>query len=184
MINYIKVFPRAEISNILKKIPLSLSTILFNDFKTPWALISLYGLKDRGYHDYDTNHNVLITADNVSILKELGCVSYHNSCFMDITKEQYDKHHRNIYMEGMLFDEERARNIVEFVDKIRDSAERLIIHCDAGISRSSATGLWATRYLGLDEMKFWNNNNHIRPNPYVFKILCNVSGITNTTFIP
>jgi protein-tyrosine phosphatase len=177
MIKYVKIVPRMGIELLLEKHELAMRKILFNDVSTPWALISVFGLKEVMNDKGGRDKNPLISKENFPILKDMGCVDYANSCFMDITKEQYEKHNRTIYMENMLFDTNRAERIVHFVDKIKDSCVRLIVHCDAGVSRSGAIGLWVTRYLGLDEKKYCDSNLGIKPNLHVVDVLSDVSGI-------
>lgn len=46
------------------------------------------------------------------------------------------------------FDEDHAESIIRFVDAWRDSADVLLVHCDAGVSRSAAVCAAAKRYLG------------------------------------
>ena len=49
------------------------------------------------------------------------------------------------------FNEDMAGQIIDFIEKYRDSAEMLLVHCYAGESRSRAVGLFACRMLGLDD---------------------------------
>jgi hypothetical protein len=176
MIKYIKIVPRVAAELLLEKNERAMSKVLFNDTHTPWALISLYGLKEFMNDKGGRDKNPLMSKDNFPILQEMGCVDYCNSCFMDITKEIYERAHRTIYMENMLFDIPRAEKIIYFIDQIKDKCDRLIIHCDAGRSRSGGVGLWATRYLGLDEKSYCNSNPEITPNLHVVDILSEVSG--------
>lgn len=177
MINYIKIVPRVAIEFLVEKNERAVNKVLFGDTTTPWALISIFGLKSEMNQNGGRDKNTLVAEKEFSVLKEMGCIDFHNSCFMDITKEQYERLNRTIYMENMLFNENRAQQIIDFVNKVKDSCERLVIHCDAGVSRSGATGLWASRYLGLDEKKYCDNNTGIQPNPYVLEILSEVSGM-------
>ncbi len=177
MIKYVKIVPRMAMELLLEKNPLAMSKVLFNDTQTPWALISIFGLVNEMNKNGGRDKNTLISKDNFPILKEMGCVDYCNSCFMDITKEHYEKHNRTIYMENMLFDIPRAEKIIYFLNSIKDKCERLVVHCDAGVSRSGAVGLWATRYLGLDEKKYSDSNLGIHPNLHVVDILSEVSGV-------
>lgn len=79
----------------------------------------------------------------------------------------------------IFFDEEHAKAIHSFIDKIRsDSEKEFYIHCDAGISRSGAVGTllneYFNKFLGIHRMdneSFIMNNSHIMPNPLVVRVL-------------
>jgi predicted protein tyrosine phosphatase len=76
--------------------------------------------------------------------------------------------------DGESFTLEQARKIKEFVDAKKDSPV-FFVHCDAGISRSGAVGLWVTKYLGMDEKEFYEKNKRIHPSSYVLSMLNKVS---------
>lgn len=178
MIKYIKIVPRMAVQFLLEENEFAINKVLYGDTKTPWGLISIFGVTDKEGANGYREHNYLVTPDKIPTLQKLGCELFHNSCFMDITKEQYEKHNRTIYMENMLFDEIRAKAIVDWVDYNKNNLDRLVCHCDAGVSRSGAVGLWATRYLGLDEKKYCESNPSIQPNQHVLKTLSDVSGMS------
>jgi len=68
------------------------------------------------------------------------------------------------------FTEQHAKQIINFVDT--NKFKRVMyVHCDAGISRSGAVGLWICRYLGEDENEFRNRNTRIHPNNYIMDVL-------------
>lgn len=122
-----------------------------------WVLISIYG-----------EYPVLHTFAQLDTLKSAGCVQYIDCHFADIT-EQID--------EFVLFNKIHARKIIDFIDKMKDEVDTLVVHCAAGISRSGAVGLFVCRYLGLDETEFRKINSNIAPNMHVLKVLNTVSGI-------
>jgi predicted protein tyrosine phosphatase len=69
----------------------------------------------------------------------------------------------------------KARSIIEFLDKLKDfGCKELVVHCDAGISRSGAVVKFANIYLGLDIPKL---NKYDMHNIYVFNTLCDCAGI-------
>lgn len=90
-------------------------------------------------------------------------------------KEDWDMHYINglILSRGYKFiTDEQVKDISDFLKAIdKDSGKNLIVHCDAGISRSGAVGLVADKMFNVDEeahMHFRLTNCHIRPNPYVY----------------
>ena len=59
-----------------------------------------------------------------------------------------------------------------FIDKFKNNSEieEIIVHCAAGISRSSAVAAAICQYLDLDELNIiWNNPNFV-PNSLVYKL--------------
>lgn len=77
-----------------------------------------------------------------------------------------------------IFSTKEAKEIIDLLNRSKEGpATHLRVHCDAGISRSGAVGLFACRYLKLDEKTFRTINPFICPNQHIFQILCKVSGI-------
>lgn len=72
-----------------------------------------------------------------------------------------------IYGYGLI-SEDQAFQVLEFVDQVWDKIETLLIHCEAGISRSPAIAAAISRIkIGHDGGYF---NTHI-PNRYVYRAL-------------
>lgn len=136
-----------------------------------WALISLWSEKE------------LLTQSNTEVLKELSCKNMISIRFTDLTKDEYDrvkdeyertkKSRKNI----ILFEQQHARTIIDFIDEIKNNVDELVVHCHAGISRSGAVGLFICRYLQLDENEFRQLNAGIGPNFYILSVLNEESGI-------
>lgn len=81
------------------------------------------------------------------------------------------------YGEYKHFDETMAKDIHKFCSEISER-KPLIIHCDAGISRSGAVGIVLNDYFNKflnnnenDYKEFLDNHKHISPNPEVQRIL-------------
>jgi len=109
-------------------------------------------------------------APNESRIAVLGQHFYD----IDFSKEIYqrdEKEIKRIYGYG-LFTDEQAREIVLFVKQYMDNIKALIVHCDAGISRSSGVAaaiLKAT--TGSDEQIF--NDPKFIPNMFVYRKVLN-----------
>lgn len=56
-----------------------------------------------------------------------------------------------------------------FIDSHKDDVEEIIIHCHAGISRSSACATAICQYLNIDDSFIWDSHSYM-PNPLVFKL--------------
>ena len=65
-----------------------------------------------------------------------------------------------------------ATSILEFVDRVHDQIDLLVIHCDAGVSRSSAVAMSICEKYGLvDELRVLQDNPRFRPNMTVRDLL-------------
>jgi len=125
----------------------------------PWALISIW------------NSSELMTFKNITLLKNKECKDVISIKFADTKVE----------LEGMnLFNDMDAHHILNFINSTNETeVEILIVHCAAGVSRSGAVGVFACRYLNLDEYNFRKINRYIAPNMYVLDVLNKVSGIND-----
>jgi len=70
-----------------------------------------------------------------------------------------------------LFKEIQARDILDFVEKIKDRVKVIICHCDAGISRSAGVAAAILKILTGSDKDIFDNKRYV-PNRYVYnKIL-------------
>jgi predicted protein tyrosine phosphatase len=162
MIKRIKVVPRKFIEDILSSKP---------EIINSWALVSVY------------SDQRLIDIKELEILKEMNCTECLSLRFADLTKEQHeklsdtDKQKQSMY----LFTKEQAEGFIKFINSVNEKdINVLMIHCAAGVSRSGALGLFACRYLDLDEEKFRKDNPNIFPNAHVTQLLIDASGLHKT----
>ena len=125
--------------------------------------------------------------NNQSILKKFNVISIYGSKsftpvnvevenllelqFDDVTEEMSGK---------IVFNKVLAIKVKEFFEKIANDNNSLLVHCDAGISRSGAIGYIANEYFNKyleknfnDNEYFEKMNKHILPNPCVVRELKN-----------
>ena len=69
---------------------------------------------------------------------------------------------------AVLFDDDMADKIIEFIEKYRKVADTLLVHCYAGQSRSRAVGAFAVEMLGGDNSKYFEEG---APNQYIYDVL-------------
>ena len=159
----IKVFPRAMVKYLIAN----------KESKgCPWALISIY-----------TSHKErLISPQMEEELKGMRCEKILNMCFGDYDKKIWEKI-KGTEEDQYFFNQRQAQEILEFVKSFDEKHQfmsyptTLVVHCDAGVSRSGAVGLWACRYLGYDEKEFRKSNKNIHPNSHVYDTLYELSGM-------
>ena len=69
---------------------------------------------------------------------------------------------------AVLFDDDMADQIIDFIEKHRKSVDTLLVHCYAGQSRSRAVGAFAVEMLGGDNSKYFDEG---LPNQYIYDVL-------------
>jgi len=104
---------------------------------------------------------VLMTSSAINFLSEADCTNILSLVFGDIIRPKAGYY---------LFDRVQACQIIDFINNLSD-INILAIHCDAGVSRSGAVGLFACRYLNLNEKEFLEDNEFIDPNSHVYDLL-------------
>lgn len=67
-----------------------------------------------------------------------------------------------------LFSEDDAKEIIKFVEEIKDKVISLFVHCDAGISRSSAVAKFIAELYKLDFPESYQLYNR-----YVYRVITN-----------
>jgi protein tyrosine phosphatase len=76
---------------------------------------------------------------------------------------------------GVPFDEDLAKKVINFLDKLPKTVNTIVIHCMAGISRSGGVGEFVSDYFGFDFNKFQKTNPQVKPNIRVRRILNNMA---------
>ncbi len=84
--------------------------------------------------------------------------------FADITRQMADY---------VLFHDDQAHDILDFVTHYWDHIHTLMVHCDAGISRSSAVAAAIARLKWQDESQFLESP--FEPNPLVYRTIREVA---------
>lgn len=96
---------------------------------------------------------------------------HENKKIIDIHKIWFDDIERNTNQKLKLMTIDQAKGIKEFVDKYKNKIDNLVIHCTAGISRSSSIGCVIARYLNNDDNYIWASGRYM-PNKHVYKTMC------------
>lgn len=63
-----------------------------------------------------------------------------------------------------LFDKDQAKQVIDFVESLPDEVDSIMVHCEAGISRSAAVALFIKDCYAPDlELKYSEfHNRHVR----------------------
>ena len=71
--------------------------------------------------------------------------------FITLAFDDVTTYHENYYP----ITEQQARKIAKFVMRYKDSVEQIIVHCDAGISRSAGVAAAIAKYLNGNDDYFF-----------------------------
>lgn len=95
------------------------------------------------------------------------------SGIMDVLKLSFNDTDSKEFLDGGILDED-ANKIVEFIDKYKDNDELdlIIIHCEAGQSRSAGVAAAIMKYLFNDDTEIFNNNK-FTPNMLCYRKVLN-----------
>jgi len=76
-------------------------------------------------------------------------------------------------MDNHIFNATQAEKILEFMDGVKDEIDTLLVHCEAGISRSPAIAAAIDKiYLGNDAKRYFRE---YRPNILVYHVTTHVA---------
>lgn len=89
--------------------------------------------------------------------------------FYDSNTPFYDHIQGRMVEESELFNTDQAKQILEFVKK-HPTAERIIVHCDMGLSRSPAVAAALSKIMTDDDMIFFKRYD---PNMRVYRTILN-----------
>ena len=68
--------------------------------------------------------------------------------------------------------DETARKIVEYVNSVQDKADKIAVHCEAGISRSAGVGAAIMKFLNDDDWPVFDNSRFC-PNMTCYRAVLN-----------
>lgn len=69
---------------------------------------------------------------------------------------------------AVLFDDDMAEQIIDFIEQYKAAVDTLLAHCYAGQSRSRAVGAFVVEMLGGDNSKYFEDGV---PNQYIYDVL-------------
>ena len=126
--------------------------VFFNEYKNKnYIIISIH---ESPIEDY-----------NIHFSKDYFCKDVLELHFSDIQESWESK----IPSDFLLFSDKDAEDIVNFVKKYENSPiDEILIHCNAGVSRSTAVAAAISEYLGMDSSVYFKEGS---PNEYIYKKL-------------
>ena len=162
MIKSVIVYDRRRIEGMLK------GTWDFPYPNNKWGVISIY----------TRPNNAFFTLDAIDAFKSMGMIDYLSLQFWDVDGKDRQAILAQ-YPHAVFFDKTHAIKIIDFVQSLnsKDEDVGLIVHCDAGISRSGAVGSFVVDYLGLNQKEFLVANPNILPNAFILSVLRRTAGL-------
>ena len=126
-----------------------------------WAMISINCSEDK----------FLAEGKDLNKMERNGLEMLMSIRFDDIKFVEYERI-KAIHPKIILFNEDHARKVIEFVELAQKRPEpmSLLIHCTAGVSRSGAVAAFISEYLNIS---FHDEN--IMPNSHILETLRNTA---------
>lgn len=92
---------------------------------------------------------------------------------LDLTHQELQELYANKTNDGLgvpFFNQTMAQEILDFYLKIKDKVSNLLVHCEAGWSRSPGVAGALSKIFLDDDMYFFNNYS---PNRFVYRMIIN-----------
>lgn len=108
---------------------------------------------------------ISITEPDVPPAKLNGWSHLLRLCFHDVDKQQFPDEWEGMTEKYTFFDENMAKQILDFVDALPPNIDTLVVHCYAGISRSAAVSRVLHSYFDIpviSEGQYLLLNKHVR----------------------
>lgn len=147
--------------------------LLGNDVRSKWSLLSIVGA--------DEEH---LNSSQIKVLQSKGMSDLLQLRFDDLDGEIFEKIIAKYKARGddidrekfIWFNEEHAESIIEFAERHKNDQGKIIVHCAAGISRSSACGSYMAETVGIPVSIIFNDHPNIQPNKHILKIIYKQAG--------
>ncbi|KAA6341306.1 hypothetical protein EZS27_010893 [termite gut metagenome] len=136
------------------------------------------GIDDENVEKYEDLAIISITDNPKNHLFKKDHDNVLNMTFDDVGEKAYENRHKvkkslKLKLEDFyrIFSEKDAETIVDFIEKNKEKT--FIIHCEAGISRSGAVGLFIRDFYDWVDKEDFDNRvkNKIYPNMLVLRLL-------------
>ena len=141
--------------------------LLNGDFNTKWVLISIVG-KDEEH--LSTSQIKILQSKGLKDILQLRFDDLDGEIFEKILKKYRDRGDDIDREKFIWFNEDHAESIIEFAERHKN-IDRLIVHCHAGISRSSGVACAISHMYGIPAATIFNEHPNIQPNKHVLRKL-------------
>jgi len=182
MIKWVKILPRMAVHSLAN-----------NDFYAPSVLNSFPANDGIRLVSLNGSGEEFLTEEQIQNLREkYGFTAVHSYQFDDIGGEIWESIVRRKNIDRSTFieiDDSTAEHIRDNVlapydpiDHCEMADELLVVHCHAGISRSSAVGLSLAYHLGLKSSEVRDMNPNIDPNKFILAKMLKALGHSEVGF--
>lgn len=147
--------------------------LLGNDVQSKWVLISIVGK--------DEEH---LSSSQIKTLQSKGMSDLLQLRFDDLDGEIFEKIIAKYKARGddidrekfIWFNDEHAESIIEFAERHKNDQGKIIVHCHAGVSRSSGVATALCEMYGIPAATIFNDHPNIQPNRHILKIIYKQAG--------
>ena len=143
-----------------------------------WAVFSRREMSRYAWQKHDETSIVISINSSCDLFLEIprnsknGIKRLLSLSFDDVDKKQYDEMTEAGYGSVVLMNEQDAARIVAFVKKYKDSVDGIIVHCDAGVSRSAGVMAAIMKWLTGDDSKIFSDLR-FHPNMWCYRLVLN-----------
>lgn len=131
-------------------------------------LITIKSIDEAIEYSY-SNINKKIAIVSITCLDDtLPNFNKENDKILDILELHFNDIERP-YKDYQIPKKEDFENLKSFIDNYKNQVDEIVVHCHAGISRSSATASAICRYLDIDDSFIWDSYLY-SPNKLVFQL--------------
>lgn len=143
-----------------------------------WAVFSRREMQRYAWQEHNETSIVISINSSCELFLEIprksknGIKKLLSLSFDDVDKKQYDDMIEDGYGSVVLMSEQDAARIVSFVKKHKDSVDGIIVHCDAGVSRSAGVMAAIMKWLTGDDSKIFSDLRFC-PNMWCYRLVLN-----------
>lgn len=128
--------------------------------------ILVFSRQDATQNSYVINENcVMISIRNIKSEPPMFAVNSHIQDILSLVFD--DEENQTIGMNYI-----QANLISKFVDKWKDKVDLIIVHCEAGVSRSAGVAAAIGKYLNNDDTFIFKNRRYV-PNMNCYRLTLN-----------
>jgi hypothetical protein len=160
MITEVRVLCRMEMDDIAR------NPYQFRFYGEDWGLISIHTSRE------------YLTPETRKTLEMFNCLHMLSLDFWDVSDVDFPRVKAK-HKDAILFNESHANQVIETIKAMHEDERSmvLIVHCDAGVSRSGAVGEFAVDFCNLDYLAFKDKNPCVCPNSFIRRELRKLSGL-------
>lgn len=138
-------------------------------------IISIKNIDEAINYSYSKLNKKIVIISITCLNDTLPNFNMDNDNILDILELHFNDIERP-YGDYKIPKKEDFIGLKEFIDKNIDIVDEIVVHCHAGISRSSATASAICKYLNIDDSFIWDSFMY-HPNSLVYRLALEEFGV-------